>query len=189
MNFKKGAAGVSAAGILLIAGFEGYSYLAQEPLPGDKLTVGFGHTESVVPGQTATLSQALGFLREDSKRASDTVKRYVHIELTQNQFDALTSLVFNIGAAAFVRSTLLRKLNEGDMEAVDREWLRWKYFKGAPVKGLENRRVAELAVFHGKSVEAVTGSRLCFGADHCFSYGDLLREAGNSPDCADYGTD
>lgn len=187
MNWKRGAVGVSAAGAVLIAAFEGFSALSEQPLPGDKWTVGFGHTENVEPGQQVALPQALGMLKGDLELASKTVTKYVRVPMTQNQFDALTSLVFNIGSASFVASTLLKKLNAGDMDGVDTEWMRWKYFHGVAQKGLENRRAAELAVFHGKPIEAVVGDRLCFAGLGCFSYSDLLQEAGAVPDAADYG--
>ena len=80
------------------------------------LTVGVGHR--LYPGdpfnRTITLEEARSILREDLKKAEGPISRWVKVPLTQNQFDALVSLVFNIGVGAFQSSTLLRKLNAGD---------------------------------------------------------------------------
>lgn len=188
MNWKTGVAGVSTAGVLLIAVFEGFAPTASAPLPGDVQTVGFGHTRGVKAGDKVTLEQAMGILKEDVAVAAKTVRASVTYTLNQDQFDALTSLVFNIGSLAFAKSTLLERLNAGDLNGVAVEWMRWKYFNGQPVKGLENRRAAELAVFMGKQIQAVVGNRLCFGSAGCFSYSELLQKSVGSPDGATYGT-
>lgn len=185
MDWKKPAVAASACGILLISWFEGYSPKATQPLPGDKWTVGFGHTESVTPSSTTTLEQAFRILKVDVARAERVVREYVKISLNQNQFDALTSLVFNIGSAAFVRSTLLKCLNAGNMDGVAKQWMRWKYFNGKVVAGLERRRELELAVFRGESVEVVVGERVCYSAGRCYSFNDLLSVAVSQPDGAD----
>lgn len=187
MQWKKPAVAISAAGVILISVFEGYAPKSEQPLPGDKWTVGFGHTEQVKPGQVVNLEEAFKILRSDAARAERTVKEYVKITLNQNQFDALTSLVFNIGSVAFVRSTLLKELNAGHLDAAAKEWMKWRYFKGAVVPGLEKRRALELAVFRGQSVESVVGSRVCYSAGHCYDFSDLLASHVSEPDCAAYG--
>lgn len=189
MNWKKPAVAASAAGIILISWFEGYSPKATQPLAGDKWTVGFGHTESVTPSTTATLEKAFRILKVDVARAERVVREYVKVTLNQNQFDALTSLVFNIGSVAFVRSTLLKRLNAGDTDGVKREWMRWKYFNGKVVQGLERRRELELAVYLGKQVEVVVGDRVCYSVGHCYDFRDLLASGVSQPDGADYGGD
>lgn len=185
MNWKKPAIAVSAAGVILISWFEGYAPKATQPLPGDKWTVGFGHTEAVVPGETVNLEQAFKILKTDAARAERTVREYVKYPLNQNQFDALTSLVFNIGSVAFVKSTLLKELNAGHIDAVATEWMRWRYFKGQVVPGLEKRRALELAVFRGRKVESVAGSTVCYSPGHCYDFGDLLASAVSEPDSAE----
>ncbi len=188
MSWKKPAAAVSAVGVLLISWFEGYAPTAEQPLPGDKWTVGFGHTEGVAPGDKVSLEQAFGILRSDAERAGRVVREYVKVPLAQNQFDALTSLVFNIGTVAFVKSTLLKCLNESDYDGVAIQWMRWKYFKGQPSKGLENRRAVELAVFRGEPIEVVVGDRMCFGTAGCYRVGDLLQGPLAQPDGAEQGS-
>ena len=187
MSWKKPAAAVSAVGVLLISWFEGYAPTAEQPLPGDKWTVGFGHTGDVAPGDRVSLEQAFGILKSDAIRAERVVRDYVKVPLAQNQFDALTSLVFNIGTVAFVRSTLLECLNEGDYDGVAVQWMRWKYFKGKVVPGLERRRAMELAVFRGQPIEVVVGGRMCFGSAGCYSISDLLQGPLARPDGAEQG--
>ena len=77
------------------------------------------------------------------------MKWWVNVPLTQGQFDALVSLVFNIGAGQLQRSTLLRKLNAGDLAEAAEEFLRWNKSSGKVAEGLRRRRVAEMRVFGG----------------------------------------
>ena len=67
--------------------------------------------------------------------------------LSQSQFDALVSLVFNIGGGAFRKSTLLQKLNAGDYAGASNEFMRWIKAKGRVLGGLVTRRAAERALF------------------------------------------
>lgn len=189
MDWKKPAVAASAAGVILISWFEGYSPKATQPLAGDKWTVGFGHTEQVTPSTTTTLEQAFRLLKVDVARAERVVREYVKVTLNQNQFDALTCLVFNIGSAAFVRSTLLKRVNAGDVEGVKREWMRWKYFNGKVVQGLERRRELELAVYLGKQVQVVVGDRVCYSAGNCYDFSSLLASQVSQSDGAEYGGD
>ena len=187
MNWKKPAMAASAAGVLLISWFEGYAPSAMQPLPGDKWTVGFGHTEAVVPGTTVNLEQAFKLLKTDISRTERVLSQCIQYPVNQNQFDALTSLAFNIGTIAFANSTLLKCLNEGDLDGVAREWMRWKYFHGKVVPGLERRRALELAVFRGRKVETVVGSRVCYSVGECYDFSDLLANPISSPDGAERG--
>src|SRR4051812_37911101 len=81
---------------------------------GEPYTIGVGHTGGVRAGDTCTEEQAREWLRRDAQTAVRCVNASVKGNLTQNQFDALCSLVFNIGCGNFGKSTLLRRLNEGD---------------------------------------------------------------------------
>lgn len=71
--------------------------------------------------------------------------------LSQNQFDALVSLVFNIGVDAFLKSTVLRKLNAHDYAAAAAGFAAWDKSGGARCPSLANRRVAEIAQFNEKA--------------------------------------
>ena len=148
---KAGALGVSLAGLSLIMFSEGFSDTAVQPLPGDKWTIGYGHTGDVKPGDSITRREALDLLGKDVSWAEAAVNRLVTIELKQCEFDALVSLVYNIGETAFASSSLLKALNRGDRAEVEAQWMRWCYFKGKRVVGLENRRRRELAVFKGEN--------------------------------------
>lgn len=182
-KLKKAATAISAAGVLLVAGFEGFSEFAYQPVAGDKWTIGFGHTGDVREGERISLQEALGLLSKDLLYASEAVNKYVSVPLLQCQFDALVSLVYNIGPEAFRTSSLLKALNRMDYEEVSRQWMRWKYFKGKPLKGLEVRRARELAVFNGEPV-VKSGSSVCFGGGVCVPYNVLVQEAGGRPDGA-----
>lgn len=90
-----------------------------------------------------THGEALGLLARDVRTREDAVKALVTVRLIQDEFDALVSLVFNIGVGAFADSTVLRKLNLGDRRGAARAFLMWKV--GGP--GLIFRRRRERALF------------------------------------------
>jgi lysozyme len=96
-----------------------------------------------------SMEDCLAILAEDVKDAEAAVNKLVRVYITQNQFDALVSFVFNIGRYAFSRSTLLRKLNKQDRASVPYEMRRWVKAGGKTIPGLKNRREAEIAVWNG----------------------------------------
>lgn len=116
-------------------------------------TIGYGHTGDVKEGDVITKPQAERLLDDDISVVTRAIERYVkpHIieAMTQNQYDALVSFVFNVGAGAFQKSTLLKKLNNGDLDAVPGELARWnkgynpKTKRKEIVDGLVNRRKVE----------------------------------------------
>src|SRR3990167_4816773 len=115
---------VSDEGLALIKEHEGCK-LEAYLCPAGVWTVGVGHTgPDVFRGRTITQDEADALLRKDIAHAERCVNLSVTVELLQHEFDALVSLVFNIGCAAFRGSTLLRKLNAGD-DAAAKEILRW----------------------------------------------------------------
>jgi len=126
---------------------EGLRLEAYLPTPNDVPTIGYGHTKGVKMGQHITINQAEQFLLEDVAWASDAVNRLVKVKLTQNQFDALVSFVFNVGATAFSKSTLLRLLNAGDYKGAADQFLRWNKQAGKVLRGLDTRRKEERALF------------------------------------------
>ncbi len=133
---------IDAESLALIKRWEGLRLSAYQCAAG-VWTIGYGHTAGVKPGDTITEDEALRLLLADLRAAEETVERLVHVPLTDNRFGALTSFVFNVGQDAFARSTLLRKLNAGDYEAVSGELARWTRAGGRVVQGLVNRRAAE----------------------------------------------
>jgi lysozyme len=116
--------------------------------PAGVLTIGYGCTSKVVKGQRITEQEALQRLMDDLEPAEQCVERSVTAELSDNEFSALVSLVFNIGCRAFQGSTLLHKLNEGDRDGAALEFHRWNKGGGRVLNGLTTRRAAEAQLFN-----------------------------------------
>lgn len=143
----------SDSGLALTAHFEGLRLAAYQDGAG-VWTIGYGHTDGVHKGMTCTAEQALEWLREDVRDAESAVRRLVIVTLNQMQYDALVDFVFNLGAGAFERSTLLKKLNVGDYAGAAAQFKLWNLVDGAPSLGLTRRRAAEADLFSGKAWRA-----------------------------------
>lgn len=116
--------------------------------PAGIWTIGYGHTgPDVKPGMQITQEQADRLLMGDLARFEFAVDRAVKVPLTDNQFGALVSFAFNVGAAAFDKSTLLKRLNQGNYSAVPGELARWNRAGGKQLAGLVNRRAAEAVLW------------------------------------------
>ena len=150
-RFAVAALSLSAAGLVSIVGFEGFSEKAYVPVAGDVPTIGFGSTEGVKMGDTITPQKALERLLRDVGVAESAIGRCVKVPLSQGEYNAFTAFAFNVGAEAFCSSTLVKKLNAGDYSGACAELKRWVYVDGRRVQGLVNRREAEY--------------RLCMGAE------------------------
>lgn len=133
-------------GLTLIKHFEGLRLRAYQ-CSANVWTIGFGHTTGVRPGDVITSEQADEFLRQDVAEAERAVSRFVRVPLTQFQFDALVSFVFNLGVENFRTSTLLKKLNVGHYDSAVQEFGRWIHAGGKILPGLVRRRAAERALF------------------------------------------
>lgn len=141
---------ISANGLKFIGNHEGLRLTAYpDPATGAApWTVGYGHTgPEVVPGYTVTPEKALEDLQSDSDWAARAVTQEVMVSLSQNQFDALCSLIFNIGMRNFQHSTLLRLLNQGQYEQAAQQFLVWNKAAGKVMPGLVARRADEKALF------------------------------------------
>lgn len=138
---------IGPAGLELVKSFEQLRLRAYLPTADDVPTIGYGHTEGVKMGDTCTAQQAEQWLIEDLDTAERCVNGRVKMPITNNQFDALVSLVFNIGVANFKASTLLRKLNMGDYAGAAAEFHRWRFQKGKELAGLVRRRARERELF------------------------------------------
>lgn len=141
----------SFAGIALIQQFEGRRLEAYK-CPAGVWTIGYGHTSAagkpeVKPGLVITKQEANDILVRDLVRYEDAVDRLVKVPLTQNQFDALVSFTFNVGEGALAKSTLLKRLNAGDYNAVPAELMKWTKAGGKELPGLVRRRRAECAMW------------------------------------------
>ena len=138
------------AAIDLIKRFEGFRPRAAA-LPGGGWTVGYGHTKSARPGAVVTEADADTLLIYDLAAVTGAINQWVFSPLNQNQFDALTAFVFNIGLSNFRRSSVLRRLNEGAylQAACAMEMWRTADFEGERIviDALVRRRSAEMALF------------------------------------------
>jgi lysozyme len=94
-----------------------------------------------------TMEEVDGILRADLDRFERGVAKFVPVVLTQGQFDALVSFSFNVGLGTLQRSTLRAKLNRGDKEGAAEEFLKYCMAGGKILKGLQNRRIDERAMF------------------------------------------
>ena len=132
-----------------IAKFEGCnlrSYLC----PANVLTIGYGSTgEDIYPGMEITLEEAKARLFKDILLVEDQLETTLFgVKLTENEYVALTSLVFNIGITQFKKSTLCKMLKSGtDRLICANEFDRWNKIKGVESKGLTKRREAEKMLF------------------------------------------
>ena len=136
----------SRKGIEFIKAHEGLrldAYLCPAGVP----TIGYGHTYNVKIGDRITAEQAEMLLIGDLIVAETEVNRY-GLHLTQNQFDALVSFVFNVGAGNFRNSTLLKRLkaNPNDPDIAN-QFKRWVYSDGKVLPGLVRRRNEEAKLY------------------------------------------
>lgn len=117
--------------------------------PADVATIGYGSTGSHVTMEMSPITQfeASEFLRDDLAKTERFVSYYVRVELNQNQFDALCSLIFNIGVGNFKASTLRSKLNRGDYFGAENEFWKWRRGGGKILPGLVIRRECERLLF------------------------------------------
>ncbi len=136
----------SQAGINLIKSFEGCKLTAYQDSVG-VWTIGYGHTANVYSGMKITEAQAEAYLKQDLKTSENAVNNKVTYSIKQNQFDALVSFTFNVGSGNFGSSTLLKKLNQGDISGAANEFTKWIYAGGEILDGLVRRRAAEKEMF------------------------------------------
>lgn len=144
---------VSINFINLIEGFEGFEscpYLDSGKLP----TYGIGSTRDLdgnpVTMQTPCIThgQAVYLVLRDVAVVEGNINKYVKSKINQNQFDAIASLIYNIGGPGFDKSTLLKVIN-GDPNdpAIKDHFLEWDKVHGVYNQGLENRRIKEYALY------------------------------------------
>lgn len=143
---------INQAGLNLIEQFEGCKlapYLDVVGIP----TIGIGTTH-YPDGTPVTMkdpaiskAEAYAFLKSHLQQDCNSVEQKVKVALNDNQFAALVSFVYNLGAGAFGSSTLLKRLNAGEIQKAADEILKWDHAKGVAVAGLTRRRQAERALF------------------------------------------
>ena len=141
---------ISEAGIDLIKRFEGLELESYQDIAG-VWTIGYGHTETAGPNQKINEREAEELLRRDIAPRERAVEQLAGVSLNQNEFDALVSFVFNVGAGAFKNSTARKRLNRNDRLGAAEALTWWnKATVGGvlrEVRGLTRRRAAERALF------------------------------------------
>ncbi|MDC9597347.1 lysozyme [Xenorhabdus anantnagensis] len=140
---------ISESGINKLKNYEGLRLRAySDPATGaEPWTIGYGHTRGVKPEQVITAQQADAFLYQDLVPIYGAIQRLVKVPLTQGQFDALCSFIFNLGIGNFTHSTLLKKLNVGDYQGAAGEFLKWDHADGHELADLRVRRESEQQTF------------------------------------------
>lgn len=143
----------SDRGIAFIKRWEGVRLRAYQCSAG-VWTIGVGHTAAMgdpkpVDGMKIAESEADAILRRDLAAIEKDIASCLNVVVSQRQFDVLVSFVFNVGIGAFRKSTLLKKLNAGEYEAVPSELMKWTRAGGKVVQGLVNRRKAEADYWRG----------------------------------------
>lgn len=154
---------LSKKGIDLIKSLEGFSPTCYKDVEGNN-TIGYGHLitiKDMLFGHVLTKTQAEQLLLSDVKVATNAINNNVCVSLTQGQFDALVSLVFNWGITNFLKSQGLKVLNANDLKEAAIQFfsdtegvVRIKDSKTGKMitsSGLIERRQAELAVWDNKS--------------------------------------
>lgn len=129
-----------------VASFEGCRLKAYQD-QGGIWTIGYGHTLEVKENDICTWASALAMLDTDLDAVDHDIQRLAPVPLMQNQYDALTSLIFNIGAGNFDHSTVLRELIAGNYAEAADAFLMWDKVAGSENKGLQRRRAAERLLF------------------------------------------
>jgi len=142
---------INEKGLALIKQWEGLRLNAYQDSAG-VWTISYGHTSAagkpyVHEGLKITEGEAQAILARDLGQYERAVEEAVKVPLTDNQFAALVSFTYNVGAGALKRSTLLKKLNKGDYDGVPAELMKWTRAGNKKLKGLENRRAAEAGLW------------------------------------------
>lgn len=141
------AKSMSDSGLKFLAGIEGFSAHPYPDAQGQ--SVGFGHfilpeDSFIFPMDKKT---AYDLLYADTAIATTAINSNVKVPLTPNQFDALVSLVYNIGVGAFKSSTLLKKLNAGDYAGAAAQFAVWNKSQKVVLPALVARRAKEKELF------------------------------------------
>lgn len=127
---------------------EGYGRAMLDPDTGDFLRGSVNRRKAFRLATIKTEEEAEAALAEDLQPRERSVLSLVRVPLTQGQFDAIVSFVYNLGHGALQRSTLLRKLNSGDYDGASREFIKWNKSQGRVLRGLTLRREDETRLFN-----------------------------------------
>jgi lysozyme len=152
---------ISSCGLKLIKTWEGL-YLSAYRDPVGVWTIGYGHTNLSGVGPKVTP----GLRLRDQRHAEDillnvlatvyepALRRLIKVSLNQAQWDAMVSWIYNLGETNLAKSTLLKRINQGRLDAVPAEMMKWTKAGGKVFNGLVNRRRAEAGMWRGLGVHA-----------------------------------
>ncbi len=115
---------LSIGGAGAIVAHEGMRPVAYKD-PVGIVTVCAGHTKTAKLGQVKTEAQCAKLLQQDVRDSETAIKRLTTAKLTQRQYDALVSFVFNVGEPNYASSTLLKHINAGRCHAAADEFVKW----------------------------------------------------------------
>jgi len=140
-----------------------------QTLPGDPWTIGYGHTKDVKEGDFCTLAQADAWLMEDLEEAAAKVRATVSVPVTAGEFDALTSMAFNLkgGVPRSMRACLNGgitdkgvQMSPGSYGSALQQFPRNCRAAGVPMRGLLRRRLAEACVYSDLPWEAACSENI-----------------------------
>jgi len=143
---------INQATIDLIKEFEGFRGKAYKCSAG-VWTIGYGTTAAAgvgiepVQGMEITEQEAEWYLQKGINKFADSIRGSITVPVNENEFGACVSLAYNIGPAAFKKSSVLRHLNNEDRARAANSFLLWNKAGGKVLKGLVRRREAEKALF------------------------------------------
>ncbi|EAS9109415.1 lysozyme [Salmonella enterica] len=144
-----GGAGAVAIAAAMLGGHDGLEGRRYEPYRDvvGVITVCDGHTgKDIVPGKHYTDEECDALLNQDLAQVAARIDPLIKASIPNSERAALYSFAYNVGAGAFARSTLLKKLNAGDQAGACNELKRWTYAGGKQWKGLVTRREIEREV-------------------------------------------
>lgn len=144
-------------GLELIASAEGFRGVAYYDANGKKWTIGYGHTATAKEGMKITKEEGLELLRRDIAAKEDCIERNFlkkNVILTQNQFDALVSMAYNLGCGGFLKTDVAKYLQKSppDYKAAADSIVKYNKSGGKVLAGLTKRRTAEQELFLGSPV-------------------------------------
>lgn len=152
---------ISENGLHKIEGYEGWGKLIKEgPHAGcfaayqdtfngklDKPTIGPGLTEDVHMGLVLTRDECSQRFKKELVKHEAAINKLVTVPISQNQYDALVSLSYNVGTGAVAKSTVLKRLNKGDFVGASEAFKLFNKVNKKPVNGLTQRRASEASLF------------------------------------------
>lgn len=138
---------MNSKGIELIKKYESCRLEAYK-CPAGVWTIGYGHTDGVKEGMKITQKEADAMLLDDIRLYEKQTKALLKVKVNENQFAALTSFCFNLGAGNLKNSTLLKKVNANPNDpTIAGEFAKWVFSKGVILNGLVKRRSEEADLY------------------------------------------